>query len=71
MHLREISPIDGRYADKLAPLRDYLSEWALVRYRILVEARWLMTMAEEKAISHLRSFSTDEKAIPEYADLRI
>ncbi len=62
MQLREISPIDGRYADKLAPLRDYLSEWALMRYRVLVEARWLMAMAEEKAITHLRRFSPDEKA---------
>ena len=62
MQLREISPIDGRYADKLAPLRDYLSEWALMRYRVLVEARWLMAMAEEPAITHLRRFSADEKA---------
>lgn len=63
MRLREISPVDGRYADKLAPLRDYLSEWALMRYRVLVEARWLMMMAEDPAITHLRSFSADEKVI--------
>lgn len=62
MQLREISPVDGRYADKLAPLRDYLSEWALMRYRVLVEARWLMMMAEERAITHLRAFSADEIA---------
>ncbi|MCY4062472.1 MAG: adenylosuccinate lyase [Chloroflexi bacterium] len=63
MQLRQISPVDGRYADKLAPLRDFLSEWALMRYRVLVEARWLMAMAEEAAITHLRPFSADEKAI--------
>ena len=62
MQLREISPVDGRYADKLAPLRDYLSEWALMRYRVLVEARWLMMMAEERGITHLRAFSADEIA---------
>ncbi|MCY3917092.1 MAG: adenylosuccinate lyase [Chloroflexi bacterium] len=62
MQLREISPVDGRYADKLAPLRDYLSEWALMRYRVLVEARWLMMMAEEREITHLRAFSADEIA---------
>ncbi|MCY3864446.1 MAG: adenylosuccinate lyase [Chloroflexi bacterium] len=62
MRLREISPVDGRYADKLAPLRDYLSEWALMRYRVLVEARWLMMMAEERGITHLRAFSADEIA---------
>ncbi len=63
MQLRAISPIDGRYADKLAPLRDYLSEWALIRYRVLVEARWLIVMAEDPAITHLRRFTSDEKSI--------
>ena len=63
MPLREISPVDGRYADKLTPLRDYLSEWALMRYRVLVEARWLLLMSAEPAITHLRPFSADERAI--------
>lgn len=62
MQLRAISPVDGRYADKLAPLRDYLSEWALMRYRVLVEAQWLLLMSAEPAITHLRPFSSDEIA---------
>ena len=60
MRLNAISPIDGRYADAVAPLRDYLSEWALMRYRVLVETRWLMAMSAEPAISHLRPFTTAE-----------
>ncbi len=35
--LRAISPIDGRYANKTAPLQDYFSEAALIKYRIHVE----------------------------------
>ena len=63
MELRAISPVDGRYADKLAPMRDYLSEWALMRYRVLVEARWLALLSAEPTITHLRRFSADETAI--------
>ena len=63
MQLRAISPIDGRYAEKVAPLRGYLSEWALMRYRVLVEARWLMALSAHPAIRHLRSFTPAEKEI--------
>lgn len=60
MQLYAISPIDGRYADKAAPLRDFLSEWALMRYRVKVEAHWLMAMSAEPAISRLRQFTSAE-----------
>ncbi|MDE2775476.1 MAG: adenylosuccinate lyase [Chloroflexota bacterium] len=60
MNLHAISPIDGRYADAVAPLRDYLSEWALMRYRVLVETRWLEAMSADAAISHLRPFTATE-----------
>ena len=35
--LTALSPLDGRYARKAAPLRPYLSEYALIRYRVLIE----------------------------------
>ncbi|MCY4018775.1 MAG: adenylosuccinate lyase [Chloroflexi bacterium] len=60
MSLRAISPIDGRYVDKTEALRPYLSEWALMKYRLLVEVRWLIAMSEHEGISHVRSFSDDE-----------
>ena len=60
MNLRAISPLDGRYADKVSPLREHLSEWALMRYRVLVEARWLLALSEHESLSHLRRFSADE-----------
>ncbi|MBB4077526.1 adenylosuccinate lyase [Lewinella aquimaris] len=44
MSLKAISPIDGRYAAKVAPLSDYFSEYALIRYRVLVEVRYLQAL---------------------------
>ena len=63
MNLRAISPIDGRYAAKTAPLSDYLSEWALMRYRVLAEARWLLALSEHDGITHLRRFSAAEAEV--------
>jgi adenylosuccinate lyase len=48
--LTALSPLDGRYADKAAPLRPYLSEYALIRYRVLVEVRWLQHLADEPSV---------------------
>ena len=47
------SPLDGRYAEKADPLRDFLSERALIRYRVLVEVRWLQHLADEPEIREL------------------
>jgi adenylosuccinate lyase len=43
--LMAISPIDGRYAAKCEGLRLYFSEYALMKYRVLVEVRWLQNLA--------------------------
>ena len=51
--LTALSPLDGRYAPKAAALREYLSEYALIRYRVLVEVRWLQQLADEAAIVEL------------------
>ena len=60
MDLRAISPLDGRYAEKTANLRSCLSEWALLKYRVLVEVRWLIAMSEDEDITHVRKFSDSE-----------
>lgn len=44
--LRAISPIDGRYASKTAPLADYFSEEALIKYRIQVEVEYFIALCE-------------------------
>ena len=51
--LKALSPADGRYADKVDGLRDVLSEYGLIRYRVLVEVRWLQWLADEPAIAEL------------------
>lgn len=38
--LTAISPIDGRYARQSHELREYFSEYALMRYRVFVELEW-------------------------------
>ena len=52
--LTALSPLDGRYAAKVSALRAYLSEFALIRYRTLVEIRWLQFLADEPTIEELR-----------------
>ena len=44
--LTAISPIDGRYSAKVADLRPILSEFGLIKFRLLVEIRWLETRRE-------------------------
>ena len=43
--LTGVSPIDGRYAPQTAPLRPLLSEYALIRSRVIVELEWLRVLA--------------------------
>ncbi|MDJ0712589.1 MAG: adenylosuccinate lyase [Woeseiaceae bacterium] len=51
--LRALSPADGRYADKVNSLRDIFSEYGLIRFRVLVEVRWLQRLADEQQIAEL------------------
>lgn len=60
--LRAISPVDGRYARALAPFSDYLSEWALLKYRVLIEIRWLICLSRQPDIKHVRQLTPAESA---------
>jgi adenylosuccinate lyase len=55
--LTAISPIDGRYAGRTAPLRELFSEYALIRHRVLVEVRWLQHLANAEKITEVPAFS--------------
>ena len=48
--LLNISPIDGRYHDKTKELSPYFSEYALIKYRVLVEIKWLLYLIDNKII---------------------
>ena len=58
-----MSPTDGRYADKVAGLRDIFSEYGLIRFRVLVEVRWLQYLADEPAIGELAPLSSVMKDV--------
>ena len=45
--LTAISPIDGRYAAKVAELTDFFSEYALIRYRVLVEIHYFLALCRQ------------------------
>jgi adenylosuccinate lyase len=55
--LAALSPLDGRYATTVEPLRAYFSEQALIRYRVRIELAWLEALAAERAIRELKPFS--------------
>lgn len=51
--LNAISPIDGRYLKKTSSLSPYFSEFALTYYRLMVEVRWLESLAANKEITEV------------------
>ena len=51
--LKALSPADGRYSEKVNDLRDIFSEFGLIRYRVLVEIRWLQCLADEPDVPEL------------------
>ena len=56
--LTAISPIDGRYRDKVDELSGYFSEWALIRYRVGVEIEYFVFLCEH--LPQLKSLDTQE-----------
>ena len=62
MTLTSLSPVDGRYAGKVDSLRPILSEFGLIRFRVLVEVRWFQALAQEPAITEVPPFSAAASA---------
>ncbi len=55
--LMAISPLEGRYHDKMATLRPIFSEYGLIRFRVLVEIRWLIMLSEHAKLPECPRFS--------------
>lgn len=55
--LTAISPVDGRYGSKTQSLRGIFSEFGLIRFRVLVEVRWLQQLARHEGIAEVPPFS--------------
>jgi adenylosuccinate lyase len=62
--LTAISPLDGRYRNRLTQLAELVSELALQRYRVRIELRWFQHLAGENTITELPSLNaTSRQAI--------
>jgi adenylosuccinate lyase len=59
--LTALSPLDGRYAAKVAALAAHFSEFGLVRHRVRVELAWLVALCDEPAIPELAPFSQETR----------
>ena len=67
--LTALSPLDGRYAGKVDPLRPIFSEYGLIRARVKVEVEWLLALAAEPGIRELPPFTeTQVKQLHTIAD---
>ncbi len=67
--LTALSPLDGRYAGKVEPLRPIFSEFGLMHRRVHVEIEWLLALAAEPGIKELPPFTaTQVKQLHTIAD---
>ncbi|MBG0782169.1 MAG: adenylosuccinate lyase [Bacteroidales bacterium] len=57
--LTAISPVDGRYRNKTAALADYFSEYALIRYRVMVEVNYFVALCE-LPLPQLQAFKPED-----------
>ena len=55
--LTALSPLDGRYSSTVESLRQYFSELALIRYRMLIEIESLQALAAEPVLAEVPEFS--------------
>ena len=56
--LTALSPLDGRYSAKVAALRPYFSEFALIRYRVYLEIEWFKALCNATGIAEAPPLTT-------------
>lgn len=61
--LMAISPLDGRYHEKVEPLRATFSEYGLIKFRLMVEIKWLEILASHGNLPELPPLSMHAKDI--------
>ena len=67
--MSSISPIDGRYKQNVSELEAYFSEQALMRYRVMVEVKYLLALVDCKPLHKTRSLS--KKALTSLKNLYV
>jgi adenylosuccinate lyase len=60
--LNALSPLDGRYAAKVADLASIFSESGLIRSRVAVELAWVKALADEPGIPEVGTLTPDRRA---------
>ena len=55
--LTALSPLDGRYSGKVNALRNYFSEYGLLRFRVLIEIEWFKALSAEAGIGEIAPLS--------------
>jgi adenylosuccinate lyase len=60
--LTAISPVDGRYGNKVSVFREIFSEYGLIRNRVTVEIRWLQKLAAHPQVTEVPAFSDEANA---------
>ncbi|MBU0727939.1 adenylosuccinate lyase [Patescibacteria group bacterium] len=63
--ITSLSPLDGRYANKVEELIPYFSEYALIKHRLVVEVAFFLALSAEKGIKELPPFSDSQIKILE------
>lgn len=61
--LMAISPLDGRYYEKVSQLRSIFSEFGLIKFRVIVEIRWLEMLVDHVNLPNMPRLSTQAKTI--------
>ena len=61
--LMAISPLDGRYREKVTSLRHIFSEYGLIKFRVVVEIRWLEMLADHANLAEAPPLSTHAKKL--------
>uniref|UniRef100_A0A0G4GCP4 Adenylosuccinate lyase n=1 Tax=Chromera velia CCMP2878 TaxID=1169474 RepID=A0A0G4GCP4_9ALVE len=61
--LTAVSPVDGRYGSKAAPLRAVFSEYGLIKYRVRVECEWMRVMAACDQLPEVLPLNEKEDAL--------
>ncbi|KAH9609022.1 hypothetical protein KSS87_004030 [Heliosperma pusillum] len=57
--LTALSPLDGRYWNKVKDLAPFMSEYGLIRYRVLVEIQWLLMLSRIPEVTEVPTFSDE------------
>lgn len=54
-NLLTVTPLDGRYIDKISELTDFVSEYALIKYRVEVEIKYLLALSKIGIVRKINS----------------